>query len=196
MIQRAQRLRPGHGKMKRAQVPKLPETRLDQVENLFGHGVGTRTASGRAQHIVRGRFAVVVVEIPLAARRLVTLHQVAPSCGASRGRNTPSAIPCGPRPRRRTRPARTKRSSGQQRHGQRRASSASIRRHSPGCVARPPSVPCACGAAQQFAGDGALWRPDRPAGYRPPASHPRAARAAKWRMADRTSAIFLGWCGT
>ncbi len=48
---------------------------LDQVQNLGGHRVRFEPGRGDAQQVGLGGLAVVVVKVPLAAHRLVALHQ-------------------------------------------------------------------------------------------------------------------------
>ena len=75
MLQRRQRIRPRHAPAEGPERPKMRrKPRLDQRQHLLRHRIRRETRRARAEEIGLGRLAVVMVEIPLPARRLVPLH--------------------------------------------------------------------------------------------------------------------------
>ena len=66
------------GKPERAHISKmLPEPRLHQRQNSLRFGIWFKVLRTVESHRIRGRFAVVMVIVPLSARRGVALHQQA-----------------------------------------------------------------------------------------------------------------------
>ena len=77
MGQRVQGSGPVHCPVEGAQRAEVPEAGRHKVEHLFGHRIGGKARRAGAEQISLGRFAVVVVKVPLAARRFVAVHHQA-----------------------------------------------------------------------------------------------------------------------
>ena len=66
------------GKPERAQIAEIvAKTAGDQIKHLLDGVIWSKLHRPRVIHAVRGRFAVVMVVIPLAALGLVAIHQKA-----------------------------------------------------------------------------------------------------------------------
>jgi hypothetical protein len=148
MRQRLSRLAPIGGEPERAQGAEIvAEPRLDQGQHLFDRRVGGelhRAAKGRCHP---GRACGCRGRSSTCRLRACRPPSGGRSCAASRGRTTPSAVPCAPRPRPRSRHGGEEAVVGNCWTGMGQSSSASIRRHSPGSVASTSVAPVASAGA-------------------------------------------------